>query len=76
MIDAGAEFPESFINTLDRLIQKMNPKYKIKGIIKEESSEEEDNDFGYDPDEKAKEFPGLAMPDDPDWVSIYLNRIL
>lgn len=70
MIDAGAEFPESFINTLDRLIQKMNPKYKVKGKVKEESSEEEDNNFGYDPDEKAKVFPGLAMPDDPDWVGI------
>ncbi|CAI2182318.1 9674_t:CDS:10 [Funneliformis geosporum] len=67
LTDAGAEFPESFINTLDRLIQKMNPKYKVKGKIKEESSEEEDNNLGYDRDEKAKIFPGLAMPDDPDW---------
>ena len=72
LIDAGAEFPESFVSTLDRLIRKMNPKYKIKGKIKEESSEEEDNNFGYDPDEKAKQFPGLAMADDLDWVSIHI----
>jgi len=75
LTDAGAEFPESFINTLDRLIQKMNPKYKIKGKIKEENSEGEDNNLGYDPDEKAKLFPGLAMADDPDWVSVYLNLV-
>jgi ATP-dependent RNA helicase DHX8/PRP22 len=71
LTDAGAEFPESFINTLDRLIQKMNPKYKIKEKVKENS--EEDNNLDYDPDEKAKLFPGLAMADDLNWVSIYLK---
>lgn len=71
--DAGAEFPDSFINTLDRLIQKMNPKYKIKEKVKENS---EENNLAYDPDEKAKLFPSLAMADDPERVSIYLNRIL
>lgn len=71
--DAGAEFPDSFINTLDRLIQKMNPKYKIKEKVKENS---EENNLDYDPDEKAKLFPSLAMADDREWVSIYLNHIL
>ncbi|CAB4391748.1 unnamed protein product [Rhizophagus irregularis] len=62
--DAGAEFPDSFINTLDRLIQKMNPKYKIKEKVKENS---EENNLDYDPDEKAKLFPSLAMADDREW---------
>ena len=67
--EAGAEFPESFIANLDRLILKMNPKYKKKGddVNGEAKSET------YNPDEKAKLFPGLAMPNDPEWVSSYEN---
>ncbi|EXX60552.1 Prp22p [Rhizophagus irregularis DAOM 197198w] len=42
----------------------MNPKYKIKEKVKENS---EENNLDYDPDEKAKLFPSLAMADDREW---------
>ncbi|GBC07721.1 hypothetical protein RclHR1_07650008 [Rhizophagus clarus] len=68
LTDAGAEFPESFINTLDRLIQKMNPKYKVKEKVKGNNEDDNKVDYDrYDPDEKAKLFPSLAMADDPGW---------
>ncbi|CAG8527360.1 4070_t:CDS:10 [Paraglomus occultum] len=60
--EAGAEFPESFIANLDRLILKMNPKYKKKGDANGETKSET-----YNPDEKARLFPGLAMPNDTEW---------
>ncbi|CAG8516918.1 8130_t:CDS:10 [Ambispora gerdemannii] len=68
LCDAGAEFPESFIQTLDRLIRKMHPKYKKdKGKGKDGDNNDDDYSDRYDPDQKAALFPGLALPDDPNW---------
>ncbi|CAG8568818.1 12806_t:CDS:10, partial [Cetraspora pellucida] len=64
LTDAGADFPDSFIGNLVRLIQKMNPKYKNKGKETDMSTGEETNN--YNADEKAKLFPSLALPDDPE----------
>ncbi|CAG8612252.1 864_t:CDS:2, partial [Ambispora leptoticha] len=66
LCDAGAEFPESFIQTLDRLIRKMHPKYK-KGKGKSKETDNNEDSYRYDPDQKAALFPGLALPDDHDW---------
>ncbi|KAI9015874.1 hypothetical protein CLU79DRAFT_336319 [Phycomyces nitens] len=47
-----ADFSDSFIENLDRVIKTMKP----KGSRMEESLEV-----------KTENFPGLALPDDPDW---------
>ncbi|CAG8684470.1 17134_t:CDS:10, partial [Gigaspora rosea] len=65
LTDAGADFPESFIATLDRLIQKMNPKYKNKEK-ETDASINGDITNNYSADEKARLFPSLALPDDPE----------
>ncbi|CAG8791547.1 1477_t:CDS:2, partial [Acaulospora morrowiae] len=59
--DAGAEFPESFVVNLDRLIQKMNPIYKLKGKEKIKI-EETTNDYSLD--EKVKDFPAIIKDEE------------
>ncbi|OAD02309.1 hypothetical protein MUCCIDRAFT_164241 [Mucor lusitanicus CBS 277.49] len=51
--DADADFPEAFVENLDRIIKTLKPKRKVH---REEGV-----------DEKAQTFPGLAVQDDPDW---------
>ncbi|RCH99567.1 DEAH-box ATP-dependent RNA helicase prp22 [Rhizopus azygosporus] len=53
--DADADFPESFIENLDRIIKTMKPKNKRVNMTEASA------------DEKAKTFPGLAVQDDPEW---------
>ena len=66
MAALGAEFPNSLVESIDRLILTMHPKYK-----KQRQAEKVTRD---DMDEldaigrKAQTFKGLAVPDqDPDW---------
>lgn len=56
--DAGADFPTSLIESLNRVINTMKPK---RGTT---DSNEESH---LTADEKSQRFPGLAMADDPDW---------
>ncbi|RUS25213.1 P-loop containing nucleoside triphosphate hydrolase protein [Jimgerdemannia flammicorona] len=58
--DAGAEFPGSFVENLDRLINTMTPKRRKDA---EDDAEGEPVEL----DIKARQFPGLAMPDNPGW---------
>ncbi|KAL7312557.1 DEAH-box ATP-dependent RNA helicase prp22 [Mucor circinelloides] len=51
--DADADFPEAFVENLDRIIKTLKPKRKVH---REEGV-----------NEKAQTFPGLAVQDDPDW---------
>lgn len=51
--DASADFPDTFVENLDRLIKTLKPKKKVH---RDGNTEE-----------KAKSFPGLAVADDPDW---------
>ncbi|EGG00156.1 uncharacterized protein MELLADRAFT_93831 [Melampsora larici-populina 98AG31] len=70
--EVGAEFPESFITNMDRLVLSLHPKYqKSKSnenqIIKEDQNHLEDS-------QKRKDrslFPGLAIPD-VDWQPSYV----
>lgn len=55
LAEVGADFPESFVVNLDRLIQTLKPKQKE--TVPSESAE------GSGADAKAKKFPGLAIPD-------------
>lgn len=68
----GAEFPESFLTSVDRTILSMHPKYKkkkkkVKGAKKGGATE------GVVDEEKARQarlFPGLSMPDQ-EWEPSY-----
>ncbi|KAJ8313765.1 hypothetical protein KUTeg_008326 [Tegillarca granosa] len=57
----GAEFADSLIANLLRLIQKMKPKPKAKDVDvnKENKTVKDDREL------KKKLFPGLALPNDP-----------
>ncbi|KAG0660097.1 DEAH-box ATP-dependent RNA helicase prp22 [Rhodotorula mucilaginosa] len=76
--EVGADFPESFLQAVDRLVLSMHPKYKIKaaasskadakGKGKQQSADEVVVD-----ENKQKQmrlFPGLAVPDS-DWIPSY-----
>ncbi|ORX59963.1 P-loop containing nucleoside triphosphate hydrolase protein [Piromyces finnis] len=56
----GGEFPDYFIETLDRLIRTLKPKARSK---KQKSEWDEDDAE----DDKTKLFPGLAIKNDPSW---------
>ena len=68
----GAEFPQSLIESIDRLVLTMHPKFKA-AKAKHAVSESNDGDDGRDIDEaerKRRIFKGLALPDrDPTWDS-------
>ncbi|CEP19049.1 hypothetical protein [Parasitella parasitica] len=51
--DSDADFPEAFVENLDRIIKTLKPKRKVH---REENV-----------DKKTQTFPGLAVQDDPDW---------
>lgn len=53
--DADADFPEAFIENLDRIIKTLKPKRKVHQ--------------GDNVTDKTSNFPGLAVQDDPDWQS-------
>jgi hypothetical protein len=63
------DFSDSFIGNIDRLIKTMHPKYKKepeKVVVDKEAVR----------DEKVHKFPGLAIPNNPGWVSIGLYSLL
>ena len=55
----GAEFPQSLVDSIDRLILTLHPKYKNK----QSAGEQRDADQGDDRDRKTRVFRGLAIPD-------------
>ena len=64
MAGMGAEFPQSLVESIDRLILTMHPKHKGKskrGDVGNGSAGDED-ELG-DVDKKTRIFKGLAMPD-------------
>ncbi|KAI5121300.1 hypothetical protein M0805_003769 [Coniferiporia weirii] len=60
--DTGADFPDSFVENIDRLVLSMHPKHKKKLSVPGESNalQGAPND---DQDKKRRLFPGLALPD-------------
>ena len=60
----GAEFPQSLVESIDRLILTMHPKHKgkSKGADGKNGSAGEENGLG-EVDKKTRIFKGLAMPD-------------
>ena len=64
MAGMGAEFPQSLVESIDRLILTMHPKHKGKskgGHVGSDSAGDEDELA--DVDKKTRIFKGLAMPD-------------
>ncbi|KAL1868601.1 DEAH-box ATP-dependent RNA helicase prp22 [Paecilomyces lecythidis] len=61
----GADFPQSLMESIDRLVLTMHPKYKTKQKAANESTGDGDNDMdALDAiEKKARVFKGLAMPD-------------
>jgi ATP-dependent RNA helicase DHX8/PRP22 len=63
--EMGAEFPQTLIESIDRLVLTMHPKYKKKAAKEEDDSDHET----VDTDVRSRVFKGLAIPDkDPEWT--------
>ena len=62
--DVGADFPDSFVENMDRLILNMHPKHKKKlnELPKTKSGKERPGEIS-EKEKKARIFPGLTLPD-------------
>ncbi|KAF2459072.1 P-loop containing nucleoside triphosphate hydrolase protein [Lineolata rhizophorae] len=58
--ELGAEFPQSLVESIDRLVLTMHPKYKTNGNLLQPWAEQEPED---ERDRKRRVFRGLAIPD-------------
>lgn len=58
----GADFPESFVDTVDRLILSMHPKHKKKHVKANGASANPDTELA-EQDKQKRLFPGLALKD-------------
>ncbi len=58
----GADFPNSFVENLDRLILALHPKYKKKTKTNARSKIKKSDDSTLK-DHRVRMFPGLALPD-------------
>lgn len=58
----GAEFPQSLVESIDRLILTMHPKHRGR-LRGEQRNGEVDDDPGLDVEKKTRIFKGLAVPD-------------
>ncbi|KKY13718.1 putative atp-dependent rna helicase dhx8 [Phaeomoniella chlamydospora] len=59
----GADFPQSLVESIDRLILTMHPKYKDKNKEANTNSAQGTNSATSDADRKARVFKGLSVPD-------------
>ncbi len=74
----GADFPESFIENVDRLILSMHPKHRKKSAPASNGATKADSSELTEQDKKKRLFPGLALKDaDPKPVSddVFLQEI-
>lgn len=82
LAEVGADFPESFVDNVDRLILSIHPKYKKKKTKQAENGSTQDASTQQDITEGEKQrrlFPGLALQNKtvPDPVSddVFLKEI-
>lgn len=63
----GAEFPQSLMESVDRLVLTMHPNFKNKESSKESTKKQEDDEPLNEIERKARVFKGLAAPDQDRW---------
>lgn len=63
LAEIGAEFPDTFLKNLDRIIIAMHPKYKRKAAKAKTAARRGTNAGMEDKSLAARKFPGLSMPD-------------
>ncbi|GAA5968666.1 hypothetical protein JCM11641_007718 [Rhodosporidiobolus odoratus] len=73
--EVGAEFPDSFLQSVDRLILSMHPKYKkkkstVSASTKGKAVAADGTAVGEEKQKQMRLFPGLAVPDQ-EWQSSY-----
>lgn len=62
--NVGAEFPDSFVENVDRLILSLHPKHKKKSSsVTNGTSSAQGDAFDREKDKQKRLFPGLAVPD-------------
>jgi ATP-dependent RNA helicase DHX8/PRP22 len=62
--EAGADFPESFVENIDRLVLTLHPKHKKKNPVKTNGKAKANGGDALDEKDKQKRmFPGLALTD-------------
>jgi ATP-dependent RNA helicase DHX8/PRP22 len=62
--EVGADFPESFIENIDRLVLTLHPKHKKKNSVKANGSSKVNGDeTQFEKDKQKRMFPGLALAD-------------
>jgi ATP-dependent RNA helicase DHX8/PRP22 len=62
--EVGADFPESFVENIDRLVLTLHPKHKKKSSFEENGNDKSGADGALDEKDKQKRmFPGLALAD-------------
>ena len=66
LVDVGANFPDSFVETVDRLILSMHPKHKKKSAAASGSDAAANGTVLDENDKKRRMFPGLSLKDQ-DW---------
>ena len=64
---AGADFPDSFVEAVDRLILTMHPKHKKRQMKGDDSNGQKGNGHGElgEQEKQRRLFPGLALADKP-----------
>jgi ATP-dependent RNA helicase DHX8/PRP22 len=60
---AGAEFPDSFVENVDRLILSLHPKHKKKSSLVTYDAQTSGDALDREKDKQKRLFPGLAVPD-------------
>lgn len=75
--DTGAEFPDSFVENLDRLILHMHPKHK-KATYNKENGQGASQEAGVlsEKEKYKRMFPGLAIPDEKSSPAMDKDRVM
>ena len=63
LTNAGAEFPDSFVENVDRLILSLHPKHKKKSSNSILAAATNGDALDREKDKQKRLFPGLAVPD-------------
>lgn len=63
LVDVGANFPDSFVDTVDRLILSMHPKHKKRQPTVQDENFAPQGVTVDETDKKRRMFPGLAVKD-------------